>query len=133
MLHKLSDKLRKRQGFTLIEIVLVLAIAGLILLVVFLAVNGAQRSRRDTARKDYVNRVVAEHNTLTSDSAPLVNGATVGTAIGADIPTGQVAPVDGDCVTVGLAVSTGPYVDNASKQACELLEDGTVYKQTFRE
>jgi prepilin-type N-terminal cleavage/methylation domain-containing protein len=39
------------RGFTLIEIVLVLALAGLILLVVFLAVSGAQRSKRDYQRK----------------------------------------------------------------------------------
>jgi prepilin-type N-terminal cleavage/methylation domain-containing protein len=42
---------RKDWGFTLIEIVLVLAIAGLLLVVVFLAVSGAQRARRDFTRK----------------------------------------------------------------------------------
>ncbi len=39
-------------GFTLIEIVLVIAIAGFLLIVVFLAVSGAQRARRDTVRKN---------------------------------------------------------------------------------
>lgn len=48
-----------KRGFTLIEIVLVLAIAGLIMIVVFLAVTGAQRSRRDTQRKNDIARVVA--------------------------------------------------------------------------
>ena len=37
--------------FMLIEIVLVLAIAGLLLVLVFLAVSGAQRSQRDMERK----------------------------------------------------------------------------------
>jgi prepilin-type N-terminal cleavage/methylation domain-containing protein len=38
-------------GFTIIEVVLVLAIAGLIFLLVFLALPGLQRSRRDAQRK----------------------------------------------------------------------------------
>ena len=42
----------KKPGFTLIEIVIVLAIAALIMVIVFLAVSGAQRSRRDTVTKN---------------------------------------------------------------------------------
>jgi prepilin-type N-terminal cleavage/methylation domain-containing protein len=56
MLRKL---LNKEGGFTLIEIVLVLAIAGLIFVIVFLGVSGAQRARRDTARKADADRFLA--------------------------------------------------------------------------
>jgi prepilin-type N-terminal cleavage/methylation domain-containing protein len=38
----------KAHGFTIIEVVLVLAIAGLIFLIVFLALPALQRSQRDT-------------------------------------------------------------------------------------
>jgi prepilin-type N-terminal cleavage/methylation domain-containing protein len=41
----------KKSGFTLIEIVIVLAIAALIMVIVFVAVSGAQRSRRDAVTK----------------------------------------------------------------------------------
>jgi prepilin-type N-terminal cleavage/methylation domain-containing protein len=51
--------LARRKGFTLIEIVIVLAIAALIMVIVFLAVQGAQRSRRDTQTKNDVNRIIA--------------------------------------------------------------------------
>jgi prepilin-type N-terminal cleavage/methylation domain-containing protein len=54
-----SNLLKKDKGFTLIEIVLVLAIAGLLLVIVFLAVQGAQRSRRDTQRKNDASRMLA--------------------------------------------------------------------------
>jgi prepilin-type N-terminal cleavage/methylation domain-containing protein len=47
-----SNLLKKEKGFTLIEIVLVLAIAGLLLVIVFLAVSGAQKARRDSQRKN---------------------------------------------------------------------------------
>lgn len=56
----MSNLLKKEKGFTLIEIVLVLAIAGLLLVIVFLAVSGAQRSRRDTQRKNDISRIAAQ-------------------------------------------------------------------------
>lgn len=49
-----------KRGFTLIEIVIVLAIAALIMVTVFLAVQGAQRNQRDQVRKDVVNRAKAQ-------------------------------------------------------------------------
>ncbi|MBS7346189.1 MAG: type II secretion system protein [Candidatus Sacchiramonaceae bacterium] len=42
----------KKSGFTIIEVVLVLAIAGLIFLMVFVALPALQRSQRDTQRKN---------------------------------------------------------------------------------
>ncbi|MBI3983804.1 type II secretion system protein [Candidatus Microgenomates bacterium] len=58
LLKKLLGK-KSEQGFTLIEVVIVLAIAGLIFVIVFLAVSSAQRSRRDNARQDAANRMLA--------------------------------------------------------------------------
>jgi prepilin-type N-terminal cleavage/methylation domain-containing protein len=51
--------MQKEKGFTIIEVVLVLAIAGLIFLIVFLAVPALQRGQRDQQRKQDVGRVVA--------------------------------------------------------------------------
>jgi prepilin-type N-terminal cleavage/methylation domain-containing protein len=65
-------KLKKREsGFTLIEIVLVLAIAGLIMVIVFLAVSGAQKARRDTQRKSDAARFAAAVETAAGNA----NGA----------------------------------------------------------
>ena len=51
----MSQKLTKRnEGFTIIEVMIVLAIAGLILLIVFLAVPALQRNSRNTQRKNDV-------------------------------------------------------------------------------
>ena len=41
---------KRAEGFTIIEVLIVLAIAGLILLVVFLAVPALQRNARNTQR-----------------------------------------------------------------------------------
>lgn len=53
-------KNRKEQGFTIIEVVLVLAIAGLIFLMVFIALPALQRGQRDTQRKNDLSRVVSQ-------------------------------------------------------------------------
>jgi prepilin-type N-terminal cleavage/methylation domain-containing protein len=50
---------KTKPGFTIIEVVLVLAIAGLIFLMVFLALPALQRSQRDTARKNDVGIIVS--------------------------------------------------------------------------
>ncbi len=50
---------RKDKGFTIIEVVLVLAIAGLIFLMVFIALPALQRAQRDQQRKSDLTRVGA--------------------------------------------------------------------------
>ena len=47
-----------RKGFTIIEIALVLAIAGLIFLMVFIALPAVQRTQRDAKRRDDVGRLL---------------------------------------------------------------------------
>ncbi len=66
---KVSNLLKKDKGFTLIEIVLVLAIAGLLLVIVFLAVSGAQKSRRDSQRKNDISRVAAALESYASNTS----------------------------------------------------------------
>lgn len=56
MLQKLQKR-RQEGGFTIIEVLIVLAIAGLIMLIVFLAVPALQRSQRNTARKNDASRI----------------------------------------------------------------------------
>ena len=50
-------KTKDQKGFTIIEVLIVLAIAGLILLIVFLAVPALQRNSRNTQRKTDVGRI----------------------------------------------------------------------------
>ena len=52
-----TTQLQKKDGFTIIEVVLVLAIGALIMLLVFLAWPALQRGQRDQARKSDVGLV----------------------------------------------------------------------------
>lgn len=63
MNRKLNNK-----GFTIIEVVLVLAIAALIMLMVFVAWPALQRSQRDTARKNDVSSIVAAIGSYASNN-----------------------------------------------------------------
>lgn len=49
---------KQKTGFTIIEVVLVLAIAGLIFLMVFVALPALQRSQRDTQRRQDLSRAI---------------------------------------------------------------------------
>ncbi|MDR0397723.1 MAG: type II secretion system GspH family protein [Candidatus Nomurabacteria bacterium] len=61
-------QLSTKKGFTIIEVVLVLAIAGLIFLMVFLALPALQRSQRDTQRKNDMSRVQAAINSYQANN-----------------------------------------------------------------
>jgi prepilin-type N-terminal cleavage/methylation domain-containing protein len=67
---------RKGSGFTIIEVVLVLAIASIIFLLVFLAVPALQASQRDTARKNDVARVVTALANYAGNNSGKVSGIT---------------------------------------------------------
>ena len=98
----MKNLLKKEKGFTLIEIVLVLAIAGLLLVIVFLAVSGAQKSRRDTQRKNDLSRIAAQLESYASNT----NGCY----------PAMTAP----CTTISWnAFSTSTYITGAN------LEDPT--------
>jgi prepilin-type N-terminal cleavage/methylation domain-containing protein len=81
MLNKVKKS--NNEGFTIIEVMIVLAIAGLILLIVFLAVPALQRSSRNTQRKNDVSAVSAAVANFNTDNggAPIsglaVSGADV--------------------------------------------------------
>lgn len=59
---------RKEKGFTIIEVVLVLAIAGLIFLMVFIALPALQRNQRDTQRKQDMSRLITALTSYTSSN-----------------------------------------------------------------
>ncbi|MDO4774017.1 MAG: type II secretion system protein [Candidatus Saccharibacteria bacterium] len=60
-----------KKGFTIIEVVLVLAIAGLIFAMVFIALPALQRNQRDTARRNDASTVSAAVNSYRSNNKSL--------------------------------------------------------------
>ncbi len=101
------NKLKKREsGFTIIEVLIVLAIAGLILLIVFLAVPALQRNSRNTQRKNDVAAILGAFSEAVNNNAgklptdnadfqtKVVANAKLGTFEAGN--SGAVPPVPGD-------------------------------------
>jgi prepilin-type N-terminal cleavage/methylation domain-containing protein len=77
MFKKLLKKTEK--GFTIIEVMIVLAIAGLILVVVLIAVPQLQRNQRNEARRSLAGRIVTEINNFggnNNGTYPVANTAS---------------------------------------------------------
>lgn len=101
----MQNKLSTKKGFTLIEIVIALAIAALIIVVVLLAVQGAQRSQRNDARKATINRVRAAVTDAKSNNQ---GNATLDQVIAA-MPTSEL-----NVANVGtMGIAEGTYDDSA--------------------
>lgn len=97
MLSKYKQK--RDQGFTIIEVLIVLAIAGLIMLVVFLAIPALQRNSRNTQRTNDVANLlggVGEYVANNNGVLPGVDSDGLGAtgATTASIGTGNSVDVD---------------------------------------
>lgn len=117
MLNKLQQ--RKDAGFTIIEVMIVLAIAGLIMLIVFLAVPALQRNSHNTSIKNDVAGLLAGMNEATNNNngtAPtsLANGSQ--TAV--DITNSSVTGYNKATVKLG-------YVDGSALGATITKLSGT--------
>ena len=105
----------KKSGFTLIEIVIVLAIAALIMVIVFVAVQGAQRSRRDTERRAAASRVLAGLVNCASDNSGTIGGPAATTT---NVQCGSyiIAVTNGDITGKGtLATAAANTPSSANK------------------
>lgn len=119
MLKKL---LKKEEGFTIIEVVLVLAIAGLIFLIVFLALPQLQKSRRDTQRKNDAGRALAALESYSGNNNgdyPAANATSWNNFVSAYITSGGSAWGDPETNTYTFE-GTAPTAASNSLSAGEM-------------
>ncbi len=132
---------KKTEGFTIIEVLIVLAIAGLILLIVFLAVPALQRNSRNTQRANDVSRSLgAAQEVLNNNNGNLatLTSASLRTAIGspayyvpanitvAAMPAATASPNGLNATTIDTMVMyTAATCDPAAAQAGKAIS-GTV-------
>ena len=106
-------RLNKQQsnGFTIIEVLIVLAIAGLILLVVFLAVPALQRNSRDTSRKSDASRILGAAQEVLNNHNGKMTSLTSSAITGAAGDLGYYASTDFSVSTT--AAGTGSNSNTA--------------------
>lgn len=105
-------------GFTIIEVVLVLAIAGLIFLMVFIALPALQRSQRDTQRRDDMARLATAINNYQTNN----NGRLPGNGAATVTPCEPGGPTFGDIPTGDTQAACNfirQYMNSATAQASD--------------
>ena len=138
-----QQKQLNRGGFTLIEVVLVLAIGGLIFLLAFIAFQQVSTNRRDTQRRNDAGRVLAEVQNAAGDgfkinsqtkltggsgaaSSPTGNTNFLATYLGGGMEgpqanytftytasAGAVSTTDADQMTIGAGMRCTPDSNNS--------------------
>ena len=123
MLNSLQKKRNDQSGFTIIEVLIVLAIAGLILLVVFLAVPALQRNAHNTTKKSDVASVLGamtEYVSNNGGSLPIAqtgigsgNNGNIGKvgAAGINVANVKLGNYDAGSVNISVTVPAKPAVD----------------------
>jgi prepilin-type N-terminal cleavage/methylation domain-containing protein len=100
---KQLQKTKAQKGFTIIEVLIVLAIAGLILLIVFLAVPALQRNSRDTSRRSDVSRILGAAQETINNNGGQLAGLT---SANLQAATGTLGYYTATNVTVATFAST---------------------------
>lgn len=131
MLRNLS---KNKKGFTIIEVLIVLAIAGLILLIVFLAVPNLQRNSRNTQKRSDVNVIAAAVNEfLTTNNGSLpttfasksVSGGATTTAVNANTTYYTTGTITGTAAQNALTTDVVQIVTGAKCGASGATVAGT--------
>lgn len=120
-------QLRKESGFTIIELLIVIAIIGILATLVLTNFQGAQAKGRDTVRKNDINSLYQKLEEYYNENGSYVNTA-VSTANASTlfpgIDGGAVTDEDGGVIQTTFSTSTAtaptPTVTNTSGEEYEL-------------
>lgn len=77
-------KQKRDEGFTIIEVLIVLAIAGLIMVVVFLAVPALQRNSRNNQTKTEANNTLSAYSELVGNNGGVAGSVSTSATNGSD-------------------------------------------------
>ena len=125
MKQNIKKQLKDAKGFTIIEVALVLAIAGLIFLVVFLALPALQRSQRDTARRQDAGRIVSGLQNCMADNQGSL--ASCYTSINGNVGTsGYLGGKLSQITTIDVSKSVPP----TDKTTANVVQGGTCSSAT---
>ena len=112
------NQLRKQQGFTIIELLIVIAIIGILATLVLTNFQGAQAKGRDTTRKSDINSVYQKLEEYYNENGGYPDGNLDNTVL-PGIDEGALTDADGDAIgysggfVTGLTVpTTNPDNDN---------------------
>src|SRR6266576_5250959 len=110
---------KRQQGFTIVEVIIVLAIAALILLIVFLAVPALQRNSRNNGVKNDAANLLAAVNDYVANN-------------GGKLPSrGEISGCGTGTVTIGVAPNATSEAKTQGSTACSLVTAGAATPGAF--
>jgi len=124
---KQLQKRKAETGFTIIEVLVVLAIAGLIMVVVFLAVPALQRSGRNNALNTSANNILAAvGNYVTNNGGSLPAAQAAGAPSGGSVTVGssgntETAKVDSGVATLQIDAGATPITTASAIGTMEVV------------
>lgn len=123
-----------KKGFTIIEVVLVLAIAGLIFLMVFIALPALQRSQRDTQRRNDMSRFSSQLSQYQSNNKGGVptgqNGYTAFITNYLNVGGDEFNDPSGQPYTIGGVVDCSNATNCTQRSGADGEAPGTIYIYT---
>ena len=115
----MEKKYSKKQGFTLIEVLVVVAIIGLLAVIVTVVFSGARVRSRDSVRLSDVNRIQSALNLYWQSAGVYPDNVEPGEPIVhngmifmASVPTPPLPTDDGDCPDLTLEENVLEYEYN---------------------
>lgn len=120
---------KDNRGFTIIEVLIVLAIVGLIMVIVFLAVPALQRNARNTSLNTDANNTLSAVGEYVSNNGGNLPTTVTGFTAGGSSATLDVTPSSGNPVQVKLGgnvsaltrVATGSLTTASSVGAMQVV------------
>ncbi len=132
--HKmLKDLKKKTDGFTIIEVLIVLAIAGLILLVVFLAVPSLQRNSRNSQYRGEASKLLGAYQEVQNNKGGAVLAASLSTTGGSDAQKVYQASNSKNITTLFIqAHTTGANISAIAATGTPTVNEVNVSKAIIR-
>ncbi len=111
----MKNNIKKRaEGFTIIEVLIVLAIAGLILLIVFLAVPALQRNGRNTTKRSDASKVLGAVGEFISNNNGALPTTTASIETAANLSSGTTIL----SISTSAAIVSGGQIQVVTSATC---------------
>lgn len=125
---------RNKKGFTIIEVMIVMAIAGAIMLIVFLAVPALRRNSRNTQRRsDATNYMAAVNEFITNNNGTLPSSAANVTSVNSLVKLGiSTAPTAVITGAQSAALGSADTIQLVTQAKCDPANFGNTISSTTR-
>lgn len=125
---KATQQTERQKGFTIIEVLFVLAIAGIILMLVFMAIPTLQRNSRNSTRKQDISNILSSVSTYMLNNSgnlpPACDGSTTPTCATVFLQNTQLRFFHPGNVDVNLC--SAKHDASTDDPGCDIMKHSTM-------